>query len=84
MWPGEMGDAMIAAREMGEDPTAGGIGQGGERSVQRAGIFNHLVNYLTARSTARKLFLYYLQDPVDRPGRSNNGPRAKRQQRPEK
>ena len=30
-----------------------------------------------------KHFLYYLQHSVDRPGRSNNGPRAKRQQRPE-
>ena len=32
--PGEMGDAMIAASEMGQDPTARRIGQGGERSVQ--------------------------------------------------
>jgi hypothetical protein len=27
--------------------------------------------------------LYYLQDLADRPGRRNNRPRAKRQQRPE-
>jgi hypothetical protein len=27
--------------------------------------------------------LYYLQDPADRAGRGNYGPRAKRQQRPE-
>ncbi|MGH7983979.1 MAG: hypothetical protein ACREFF_12650 [Candidatus Udaeobacter sp.] len=30
-----------------------------------------------------QLFLYYLQDLADRPGRRNNRPRAKRQQRPE-
>jgi hypothetical protein len=42
---GEMGDAMIAAGEMGQDPAAGGIGQGCKRSVQCARIFNHLVNY---------------------------------------
>lgn len=34
MRPGEMGDAMIAAREMGQDPPPGRIGQGGEGSVQ--------------------------------------------------
>jgi len=44
----EMSDALIATREMGEDPASGGVGQGSERSVQCAGIFNHLVNYLTA------------------------------------
>jgi hypothetical protein len=30
---------------MGDDPAPGGIGQGGEGSVQCARIFNHLVNY---------------------------------------
>jgi hypothetical protein len=42
---GEVGNASIAPSKMREDPTAGGIGQRGERPVQRARIFNHLVNY---------------------------------------
>jgi len=43
----EMGDAMITAREMGEDPPAGRVGQGGEGPVQvLRRILNHLVKYL--------------------------------------
>jgi hypothetical protein len=33
--------------------------------------------------SSAQLFLYYLQDLADRPGRRNNRPRTKRQQRPE-
>jgi hypothetical protein len=40
-----MRDAMIATREMRQDAAPGRIGQRGERSVQCARIFNHLVNY---------------------------------------
>ena len=47
MRTGEMGNAMIAAGEMGEDAAASGIGQGSKRSIQgRRRIFNHMVNYL--------------------------------------
>ena len=43
-----MGNPLIAAREMSQDPASGWIGQGGEGSVQCSrGIFNHLVKYLT-------------------------------------
>ena len=35
MAAGEMGDAMIAAREMSEDSAPGWISQGGKSSVQR-------------------------------------------------
>jgi len=39
-----MGDALIATAEMGENSSAGRIGQGGKGAVQRArGILNHLV-----------------------------------------
>jgi len=39
-----MRHTFIAPREMSQDTTAGGIGQGGERAIQGARIFNHLVN----------------------------------------
>jgi hypothetical protein len=55
MWPGQMSDAFIAARQMGEDAPPGRIGQGGKGAVQEfRRIFNHLVEYLNEPGTVRK------------------------------
>ena len=49
MGSSEMRDAAGTARQVRENAPPGGVGQGGESSVQcGGGIFNHLVNYLTA------------------------------------
>src|ERR1700752_4140142 len=57
MAAGEMGDAMIAAREMSEDSAPGWIGQGGKSSVQCFRIiFNHLVKYQPNNSRQQIFF----------------------------
>ena len=51
----------------------------------RFNVLEYLTIWLTISSAiaSAQIFLCYLQDLADRPGRRNYGPRAKRQQRPE-
>jgi hypothetical protein len=69
---------------MRQDPAPGGIGQGGERPIQCARIFNHLVKYYRVIFNVQIFFVNFdLWNLADRASRSNDGPCAKRQQRPE-
>src|SRR5207244_13438846 len=53
----EMRDAAGTTRQVRENAPPGGVGQGGESSVQCGGrIFNQMVNYLTAPSRMCKHF----------------------------
>ena len=81
----QVGDTSVTPGQMRQDMAPGRIGQGGEGAIQCSRrILNHLVNYLARPfSCANTFFPSLLQSLTDRAGRSNNGPRAKRQQRPE-
>ena len=57
MRPGEVGNAPVAPRQVGQNLPARGIGQRGKSSVQRPrSIFNHLVNYLATSSQRANIF----------------------------
>ena len=41
----QVGNALIALGEMGENTPTGGIREGGKGAIQAGRIFNHLVKY---------------------------------------
>jgi hypothetical protein len=63
MRPGEVRDALIAPREVSQDPTPRRIGERSEGSIQNPGrIFNHLVNHLSGSSDFANRFFQELKE----------------------
>jgi hypothetical protein len=69
-WLGKLGNCGLTLRETGENAAASGVGEGGERGVERCAliIVNHTVKYRAGRCACQAGFPWSVSTPT---GRSN-------------